>query len=289
MGSPANERMDISTGLSSLLPPETVLLLPLAYTDRQRPRREETGVEEDEMEKLFGLVGATALLAAVIVGCAPSEATTSAAEGERGLNPIENYKQARFREAIRGLDYSSGRVRVNPPEAAEVVPPGSPLRFEAQMEEADALLAGNAYVESIAAFTKAVILNPESPDAYVGLAKSLRTKGELVMGLAALRTSLDMRPDHFETRFLFAEFLWQNNETAESKNTLEALVLLPAKTDEDRRYQGEAWRMLASAYWYDGKPRKALDAANKAIENGVDVPPQLLDLIHEALAKGGVR
>lgn len=241
------------------------------------------------MAKYVGFLWACALLAAAVVGCTQSEATTAVAESERGLNPIENYKQARFREAIRGLDYSSGRVRVNPREAREVVPPGSPLRFDAQMQEANSLLEGNAYVESIAAFTKAVILNPESPDAYVGLAKSLRTKGELKMGLAALRTSLDLRPDHFETRFLFAEFLWQNNETAESKNTLEALVLLPAKTDEDRRYQGEAWRMLASAYWYDGNPRKALDAANKAIENGVDVPPQLLDLIHEALAKGGVR
>jgi tetratricopeptide (TPR) repeat protein len=240
------------------------------------------------MEKLFGFLGASALLAAAMVGCTATEATTSA-DGDRGLNPIENYKQARFREAIRGLDYSSGRVRVNPREAQQVVPPGSPLRFDVQMEEASALLAGNAYVESIAAFTKAVILKPDSPDAYVGLAKSLRTKGELKMGLAALRTSLDLRPDHIETRYLLAEFLWQNNQWAESRAALEQLVALPANSDDDRKYQGEAWRMLASAYWYDGNARKALEAANKAIENGAEVPPQLLDLINDALAKGGVR
>ncbi len=241
------------------------------------------------MAKLCGFAGACAVLAVAMAGCVGGEATKQTAGGERGLNPIENYKQARFREAIRGLDYSSGRVTINELEAREVVPPGSPLKFDEQMEAAEALLLDNAYVESIASFTKAVILNPESADAYVGLARSLRTKGELEMGLAALRTSLDLRPDHIGTRFLHAEFLWQNNETAESKAALEELTTLPAFTDEDRKYQGEAWRMLASAYWYDGNPRQALDAAHKAIENGVDVPPQLLDLINEALAKGGVR
>lgn len=240
------------------------------------------------MAKLCGFAGACFALAVAIAGCAGGK-TTQATAADPGLNPIENYKQARFRQAIRGLDYSSGRVAVNQREAREVVPPGSRVNFNAQMEEAEALLLSNAYVESIAAFTKAVIINPKSPDAYVGLAKSLRTKGELTMGLAALRTSLDLRPDHVGTRYLFAEFLWQNNQTRESKAALEEIVRLPASTDADRTLQGEAWRMLASAYWYDGKPRTALEAANKAIENGVDVPPQLLDLINEAIAKGGVR
>ncbi|MEW5884406.1 MAG: tetratricopeptide repeat protein [Armatimonadota bacterium] len=241
------------------------------------------------MAKLCGFAGACLALAVAVAGCVGGEATKQTAGGDQGLNPIENYKQARFREAIRGLDYSSGRVTINEREAREVVPPGSPLEFDTQMEDAEALLLDNAYVESIAAFTKAVILSPESADAYVGLARSLRTKGELEMGLAALRTSLDLRPDHVGTRYLYAEFLWQNNETQESKTALEELTTLPAFTDEDRAYQGEAWRMLASAYWYDGNPRRALDAANKAVEYGVDVPPQLLDLINEALAQGGVR
>ncbi|MER3412986.1 MAG: hypothetical protein C4341_01875 [Armatimonadota bacterium] len=240
------------------------------------------------MAKLCCFAGACLVLAIAMAGCAGGEATNQIL-AEPGLSPIENYKQARFREAIRGLDYSSGRVTVNQREARQVVPPGSPMDFKAEMEEAEALLLDNAYVEAIAAYTKAVIVNPKSPDAYVGLAKSLRTKGELKMGLAALRTSLDLRPEHLETRFLYAEFLWQDDQWLDSKAALEKLIALPASTNEDRRYQGEAWRMLASAYWYDNNPRKALEAANKAVENGVDVPPQLLDLIHEAIAKGGVR
>lgn len=241
------------------------------------------------MAKISSFACTCLALAVVMAGCLSGTAVRETAASDPGLNPIENYKQARFREAIRGLDYSSGRVRINPREAREVVPPDSPLNFDTQMEEAAALLLGNAYVESIAAYTKAVILNPNSPEAYVGLAKSLRTKGELGMGLAALRTSLDLRPNYVEARYLLGEFLWQNNQTGAAKRALEAVTSMPASTDEERKYQGEAWRMLASAYWYDGNPRKALDAANKAIENGVEVPPQLLDLINEAIAKGGVR
>lgn len=239
------------------------------------------------MKKLvLGALAAGGIL--VGAGCAVLEPQTFA-EGQPGLNPIENYKEKRFQEAIQGLDFQSGRVRVVSKEAAKILSSGPLPTFEDQLAEAGRLLEDNAYVEAIGAYRTAVLMQPASREALVGLAKSLRTEGELDKGIAALRSALDAGARDAETKFLLAEFLWQNDQWREARQVLRQVTTIPPSSEEEARYVGEAWRMLASAYWYSDEPQLALEAANKAAEYGVETPPQLLELIRERIQKGGIR
>jgi tetratricopeptide (TPR) repeat protein len=210
----------------------------------------------------------------------------SLADSRGGLNPIENYKEKRFQDAVRGLDFRTGRVRVDAAGAAQVLSAGPVPSFDEQLAEAQRLLEGNAYVESIGAFRTAVLLRPSSREALVGLAKSLRTEGEVAKGIAALRTALDAGARDAETRFLLGEFLWQNDQWREAQQVLLQVTTLTPSSEEEARFIGEAWRMLASAYWYANDPKAALNAAQRAAEYGVETPPQLLEMIRERLQKG---
>jgi len=108
----------------------------------------------------------------------PSSIGSHDRQADSGLKP-PNFKERRMADAMRGLTYDSGFVRVDPAAAAEYMNRGDRDAAEAFYRTGlTQLFEENDRVAAISAFTKAIIILPEDPRYFTGLGQALLYKGK---------------------------------------------------------------------------------------------------------------
>lgn len=213
----------------------------------------------------------TSLMAAavVMVGCANEVATPSVGTGPG--NPVENYKDQRMREAMRGLDYRSGRVVLSR-EADQVARRGTPTEGLRLAKDADNLFSSNDFPVVIAAYTKAIIVDPTRAETYLGLSQALLAKGRDAEAMAAIRTAIDLQPSSVLAHVRLAQVIERKGE---SESTIEAwnqVLALDAK-------HGEAYARIAIATYYQGDAVGSLRFIETAEKNGGEVPSHFKSMV----------
>jgi len=196
-----------------------------------------------------------------------------------GTSPAESYKQRVLREAMRGLRYDTGRVRIDETDRREVDRPGDPTAAREDAERGEMFLRRNVEVFAIGAFTEAVITTPDDPALYEGLGRALRRKGKIDEAEAALRTAIDRDPGFALARRDLAELLDANgrrNEAIEEWNRV--LAIDPA--------DGRAHARLAAVHLLRGDLDAARTHGETAERLGTRMAARFFPAI-DALATGG--
>lgn len=225
-------------------------------------------------------LGLLSLAAAVCLlgGCDPGKVNSSVrAEGQGGgaTTPVTSWKQEQLAKAMRGISYDSGRAVPNA-DALKIAKRGTPQEVSAQLAKAEQALEGNNPYESIAEYTKAVIMAPENPDALYGLALALRTKGKSVEQEAALRTALDHRPGFEDALIVLGYTLQSLDKFAESMQAFErALKANPSNSEASSR--------IAILAYYVNDYAKAWTYVHRTEAMGAEVPPQFRVLLAERM------
>jgi len=228
-----------------------------------------------------GVIALTTALGLLPVLSRGSDALGSAGTGASPgtVSPIENYKQKRMREALEGLKYEADRVLVDPRVAPRIAKPGSRADAMRWVAEGERLYGLNESIDSIKAFTRAVITDPNTPQAYAGLAKALLTKGEDKKAHACLLTSLRLESN---ARVEF-ELGLNYQRMGDLKQAIEAweraLRLDPTLHD--------AYARLAVAHYYLENYAQAWRYIHLAERTRADLPPQLRDLISRVAPEPG--
>lgn len=219
------------------------------------------------------VVFACAVLALALGGCAPDSKVAPAGPAG-GASPIENYKQARLREAMKGLNYSTGLVRVDPDQVAKR---GTEAQASAERSRAESQLTEvNDSIEAIRAWTKAVILNPDNAAGYVGLGRALITKGRIDEAQAAYKTSLGIDPKNADTHMRLGNlYEMQNRMDDAMASWKESLKLNPRNA--------EAHSRLAVQSYFHNQFIEAWGHVQSAERLGGEVPAQLRAMLAEKM------
>lgn len=220
-----------------------------------------------------------ALAAAMLVGgCdgGTEPTATLAPPVAGGTSPVTNWKSEQLKKAMAGLDYSGGRVKPAQ-DAAKISGPGTPAEVAAQLKEADRWLnVENEPFATIAAYTKAVIMDPRNVEALYGLALALRTKGKSDEMEAALNTALAVDPRHVDSLMLLGYTLAGRQKDAEAMAAFErALAVQPTNLDGHVR--------VAILAYYAHDYAKAWKHVHRAEALGGEVPPQFRPLLAQAM------
>lgn len=240
--------------------------------------------------KSVRLVLLTVAVAALAVGChegrstsasravAPHYAVASMEAAPAETGPPNEYRRALSRAAMRGLRYDSGRVEIDHASADDVIQGMNRQQAPAEFERGRELLARNQVLESIAAHTKAVLLDPDEAELYEGLGVALLAKQKPSEAAAAFRTALDLAPDSVGARFHLAEALnWLGRLEEAIHEWREVLA-----RDPDH---AEAHSRLAIALYYADQDGEAWEHVHRAEALGHDVPPQFRILLANRTAE----
>jgi len=201
--------------------------------------------------------------------------------GSAGAMPktMEQLKEKEVLEAMRGLDYSSGRVRLAA-DSGKIAGPGTPEEVRAQVAKAQATADKNSWTQSIREFTKAVIMDPENPRALYGLAKALITEGEVRRAEAALRTALDYDPRYVDAQIELGWTLQRLDRFEDAMRAFERAARLD-------RTNGDVHARIAILAYYLHQNDKALEHLKIADRLGGNVPPQFRDHLRDQINGGG--
>jgi tetratricopeptide (TPR) repeat protein len=188
------------------------------------------------------------------------------------VHPIENYKQERLAQAMRGLRYDSGRVEIDAAEAAKVVTGHDAGAAAAKNAEGNDFLNSGLVVESIGAHTSAVLLDPDNAEYYSDLGVALTRKGLMDEALAAYRSSLDRNPANVETHVRLAKALQSWKQPVEAIQVWQhVLTLNPDSADVHSR--------LARLMYFEGRYAEAWEHVHAAEALGGSVPPQFRPML----------
>jgi len=200
----------------------------------------------------------------------PQTATADASPA----NPIEQYKQKILREAMQGLRYDTGRVRIDPDHPRNLQGVGTIEAARAKYRQGEYDLTHyNNFLGAIRNFSDAVIIKPDEPTLYLGLGKSLDYKGRPEQAEAAYRTALDLNPELVEAHALLAANLYA---AGKDQNAIDEWNLVIGLDPND----GEAHGRLALAYYYQNNytlSQKHLEQADRLGYDGI--PPQFRPLL----------
>lgn len=192
---------------------------------------------------------------------------------------MEQLKEKEVQEAMRGLDYSSGRVRLAA-DSGKIAGPGTPEQVRAQLVRAQAAYDGNSWTQSIKEYTKAVIMNPDDPEALYGLAKALITEGEVQRAEAALRTALDRDPRYVDAQIELGWTLQRLDRFEDAMRAFERAAALD-------RTNGDVHARIAILAYYLHQNDKALRHLQIADRLGGNVPPQFRDHLRKQINGDG--
>ncbi|MBV6459141.1 MAG: hypothetical protein HONBIEJF_02284 [Fimbriimonadaceae bacterium] len=225
-----------------------------------------------------------ALAAGILAGCGAPDGKTmagsgvSAAEGS-GLNPIENYKQAKLKDALKGLTYD-GAVRVDQTVASTIIDGPSSEGSMRAVKEAQRFFEGNDYVAAIKGFTKAVLLDVNNVKAYEGLAKSLITKGETAKAELAFKRAVELDPKDANLHHELALIAF-------GRNDLNTAADLWRKALEIDGSMTVAHERLAVLEFYRDNFEKSWQHVKRCEALGGEVPAQLKSMLAEKMAEPG--
>jgi len=232
------------------------------------------------------LIWTLAAGALVLAGCDRrdvngSDGATPTTVGAKtsGLSPIENYKQARLREAMRGLLYDN-LVTLDPETAPEVAREVAGRDYRDLVAEGRSNYEQSLFVEAIGSFTRAVVHSPDEFAAYEGLGDALVAKGRIEESQAAFATGLAIDGQSIAVRFKFAENLQRKGDLGMQIAALEdVLELDPAHV--------EAHSRLAIAHYYNNDDANAWREVRQTERLGGSVPPQFRILLAQRTQEPG--
>lgn len=206
------------------------------------------------------------------------QSTAPSAGGTGGASPIENYKQARLIEAMRGLKYDTGVVELDPEYAPAIAGEVEGQSYDALITAAYELLNGGLGVEAIGAFTRTVIHSPDQVAGYEGLAEALITKGRVKESRAALRTALALDDLSVSLRFKYAQNL-------ERMGDLPGQIAAYQRVLEVAPNHTEALSRLAIAHYFAEDFAGAWKYTHDCEAAGGAVPPQFRELLASRLSE----
>lgn len=215
--------------------------------------------------------------AMVLAGCSGQTSQVSI-DGAGAAGPVsqdpDNYKKARFAEAMRGLEIRDGLVQVDEGAAADLIRGLGADDGPAALARGDALMAENDFTGAAGAYRTAILADAQDASGYVGLGDALIGKKKDDMALAAYRTAVLLSPRSTGARMKYAETINRNGDVggwaAELRNVL---ALDPS--------HGEAHARLAVASYYLGDREGALREIELAERFGGVVPPQLKVMVND--------
>lgn len=207
------------------------------------------------------------LVASLFVHCAGPERS---ARSVGSLGPMAEARHRLLSDALDGLDFVTGRVRVRRAAA----PPPDPHTLWVQPSR---LLSQGRFYEAIAAAALAVRALPHEPRAYNSLAVALQNRGRLVEAEAALRTALDLSPRHPELRWRLALILQGQGRLGEAIAEWQGnLTTAP--------HHGPSHARLAVAFAIVGDFNRGRQHASRAEALGTPPPPQAEEILSAAEA-----
>ena len=201
------------------------------------------------------------------VGC--QSAQPSPVAGIKPPPSPEDVKEARFHQAIEGLDFETGFVVVDPIGRR----PNTPLALRRHANGVEAY-AQNRMIDAIALQTKAVRTDPNLPVAYNSLGRALLGEGEGELAAAAFRTALALDEKYTEARFNLSYAV------AGLGNQEEAIELMNGVV-EAQPDNAEAYERLAIWNYYLGEYETAWSHVHRAQELGHAMPPQFMVLLQK--------
>lgn len=215
-----------------------------------------------------GLLTASVVLGGCGTASIPSETQSV---GGAAANPIENYKDQRMREAMRGLTYADGRVTLSS-EAGQISGRGTLAEAAEQAVLGRQILDTNDFPAAIAALTKAVIIAPQRAESYLDLSQALLAKGRDQEAEAAIRTSIDLAPSNIDAHVALARLVDRSGKSAEAIAAWKDVLVL------DETF-AEAHGRISIASYYQGDKVAARLHLRECERLGGQVPSQFKDLL----------
>ena len=170
-------------------------------------------------------------------------------------------------EATWGVAFRDGRVHVVSRNRT------APLRDAAHLVlQGEASLSTNNTTAAIAAFVRAIRIDPTLTNAYVGLGTALIRHHQAGEGLAAFRSALDLEPRHANARFHLAMALGAAGQ-------LEEAILEMTTVTRFHPDHALAHERLAIWTYYVGRYTEAWVSVRSAERLGRSLPPQFLRLL----------
>ncbi|MCB1032761.1 MAG: tetratricopeptide repeat protein [Acidobacteria bacterium] len=193
------------------------------------------------------------------------------ADRGQGLAPVAEERRARLAEAMEGLRYEGERI-----EPDGHLPVGSdPAAAAALSTEGWRLLTANRFLEAIRSFTDAVLASAGEPGAYLGLGRSLLSKGQAEEALAAFSTALRLSPGDADARYWRGATLQQLDRRQEAADSFRELLRIDAG-------QGRAHARLAALSYYLGD----LDSARAHLRQARRLEAPVPEVLAQLLATG---
>ncbi|MFT4539868.1 MAG: hypothetical protein ACI841_000390 [Planctomycetota bacterium] len=199
---------------------------------------------------------------------------------ERDESP-ESYKRRTKRLALRGFDYS-GQTLVIQQDEADLVLAELGLELEGQeselaQQQADlgfSHMARGARLDSVAAFTRALLLDSSREDIYSGLSEALTTCKMTDKALVVLRSAVEFLPESADLWYRRGDYEWRNGLREEARDSLTACL------DREAGH-ALAHKKLASIHFLYGEDEQAWREVFATEAAGETVPRQLRAQLNE--------
>lgn len=189
-----------------------------------------------------------------------------------------SYRAELTRKALRGLNYETGRVKVDQTIAREVVAGLNTDQAQLCCEEGENALRGGNAIKSIEWLTKAVILNPGSAENLESLGRTLLAKRKVEFAEAAFRTALDINPNSATTNEMLGLTL------SGSPNRFDEAIEYYTKSVEIAPENGHVYSRLAILNYYQGRTDLSRQNISLAEANGYSVPVQFRQLLDQGIS-----
>lgn len=151
-------------------------------------------------------------------------------------SPIEDYRNARYLDAIRGLTFDNGFVGLAADWQQVLAERASGEDLQTILERGADRFNKNMVIEALEAYTVAVLVDPAAPAAFEGLGFALVAKGKSNEGIAAFRTALRLDPNLINARYALASAHWMKGDLQEAvENWRQLLLMVPDHVNTHER------------------------------------------------------
>jgi len=193
-------------------------------------------------------------------------------------SPIEDYRQARYLEAIRGLTYDTGVVEFAPDWREIINEDPQDLDPTVSLARGADFLKQSMFVEALKSYTRAVLLDRSNPSAYEGLAAGFLGKGKVENAMASLNSALLLDPGLLSARVELAECYGRLGDLDGAiKRWNDVLELDPSNTHAHER--------LAVSLYYAERFAQSWEHVHAAERLGHALPPQFRPLLQQRMAE----
>ncbi len=196
---------------------------------------------------------------------------------DQSIEPVRqhgnSWRAMLTRDALRGLDYSTGRVTVDLNESRNVIAGLNAADAIEQYESGRQALDSGLFLDAIGSLTRSVILEPDNAQFLESLGSALLAKRKPILAEAAFRTVLDLDPSALVAHQQLALTLSGTGRRDESIQQYRKLLDLEPEN-------GMAHSRLAIQLYYSGQFDQSRQHADLAEFKGYAVPPQFLALLN---------